>query len=85
MVYKTVPSDKLMQKFVHLLLHLITLGRLGILGVYAAFKFHSSVTLPNINCQPALLAGHAHRLLVRIAGDRSINHEFVVLYITNES
>lgn len=48
MVYKTVPSDKLMQKFVHLLLHLITLGRLGILGVYAAFKFHSSVTLPNI-------------------------------------
>ncbi|KAG6524201.1 hypothetical protein ZIOFF_014093 [Zingiber officinale] len=47
MAYKIVPADKMLQKFVHLLLHLIALG-LGILGIYAAFKYHNAATLPDM-------------------------------------
>ena len=47
MAYKTIPARKETQKFVHLMLHLVALG-LGILGIYAAFKYHSANTMPDM-------------------------------------
>ncbi|RZR76307.1 hypothetical protein BHM03_00000978 [Ensete ventricosum] len=47
MAYKTIPARKETQKFVHLMLQLVALG-LGILGIYAAFKYHSANTMPDM-------------------------------------
>ncbi|KAF8389686.1 hypothetical protein HHK36_024205 [Tetracentron sinense] len=49
MAYKTVPSStRKVQKLVHLILHLIAL-LVGILGVYAAFKFHHEQGIPDMD------------------------------------
>ncbi|XP_020595956.1 probable ascorbate-specific transmembrane electron transporter 1 [Phalaenopsis equestris] len=47
MAYSTIPSPKRVQKMIHMLLHLVALG-LGILGIYAAFKFHKESQIPNM-------------------------------------
>lgn len=47
MVYKTIPAKPEVQKTIHLILHLIAL-LLGILGVYAVFKFHNESHIPNL-------------------------------------
>ncbi|KAI7756504.1 hypothetical protein M8C21_014493, partial [Ambrosia artemisiifolia] len=46
-VYKAIPADRKAQKIVHLILHLIALVA-GILGVYAVFKFHNEVNIPDM-------------------------------------
>ncbi|KAJ0546861.1 putative ascorbate ferrireductase (transmembrane) [Helianthus annuus] len=46
-VYKAIPANRKAQKIVHLILHFIALAS-GILGVYAVFKFHNEVHLPNM-------------------------------------
>ncbi|KAG8377321.1 hypothetical protein BUALT_Bualt08G0021100 [Buddleja alternifolia] len=47
MTYKTVPSIRKRQKLFHLLLHLIALIA-GIIGIYAVFKFHNELRIPNM-------------------------------------
>ncbi|KAF8021180.1 hypothetical protein BT93_G1570 [Corymbia citriodora subsp. variegata] len=47
MVYKTVPANRETQKTIHLILHLIAL-LLGILGIYAVFKFHHELQIANL-------------------------------------
>ncbi|XP_072973660.1 probable transmembrane ascorbate ferrireductase 3 [Typha angustifolia] len=47
MVYKTVRLEKKVQKFIHMMLHLVALT-LGILGVYAAFKYHKESEAPDM-------------------------------------
>ncbi|PKA52202.1 Transmembrane ascorbate ferrireductase 1 [Apostasia shenzhenica] len=47
MAYKTIPSRKSVQKRAHMMLQLLALG-LGILGVYAAFKYHRESQVPNM-------------------------------------
>ncbi|CAL9179695.1 unnamed protein product [Musa hybrid cultivar] len=47
MAYKTIPARKETQKLVHLMLQLVALC-LGILGIYAAFKYHSANTMPDM-------------------------------------
>ncbi|CAL9199110.1 unnamed protein product [Musa hybrid cultivar] len=47
MAYKTIPARKETQKSVHLMLQLVALC-LGILGIYAAFKYHSANTMPDM-------------------------------------
>ncbi|KAG0503714.1 hypothetical protein HPP92_003786 [Vanilla planifolia] len=47
MVYKTVPTQKTVQKGIHMMLQLVALG-LGILGIYAAFKYHKENQIPNM-------------------------------------
>ncbi|KAJ9554041.1 hypothetical protein OSB04_018086 [Centaurea solstitialis] len=46
-VYKTIPAKRQAQKATHLILHLIALVA-GIIGVYAVFKFHNEIYLPNM-------------------------------------
>ncbi|KAG9457337.1 hypothetical protein H6P81_001845 [Aristolochia fimbriata] len=45
--YKMVKAERKIQKMVHMLLHLIALV-LGIVGVYAAFKFHDESQIPDM-------------------------------------
>lgn len=47
MAYKTIPGTRRAQKTVHWLLHLIALLA-GIIGIYAAFKFHHESGIPNM-------------------------------------
>ncbi|KAF8378828.1 hypothetical protein HHK36_030177 [Tetracentron sinense] len=47
MAYKTVATVKKVQKFIHLLIHL-TAFILGIVGIYAVFKFHKRQSLPDM-------------------------------------
>ncbi|XP_030468108.1 probable ascorbate-specific transmembrane electron transporter 1 [Syzygium oleosum] len=47
MVYKTIPAKREVQKTIHMILHLIAL-LLGSLGVYAVFKFHNELHIPNL-------------------------------------
>ncbi|XP_068658493.1 probable transmembrane ascorbate ferrireductase 3 [Aristolochia californica] len=47
MAYKMVRAERKIQKLVHMLLHLIALV-LGIVGVYAAFKFHDESQIPDM-------------------------------------
>ncbi|KAJ4850224.1 hypothetical protein Tsubulata_033546 [Turnera subulata] len=47
MAYKTVPSQRAVQKFVHMILHLIALC-LGIVGICAVFKFHDMVNAEDV-------------------------------------
>ncbi|KAL5995532.1 hypothetical protein ACLOJK_025595 [Asimina triloba] len=47
MAYKTMPGSRIVQKFFHMTFHLIALLA-GILGVYAAFKFHRETDLPDM-------------------------------------
>uniref|UniRef100_A0A0C9S9Z5 TSA: Wollemia nobilis Ref_Wollemi_Transcript_5561_1240 transcribed RNA sequence n=1 Tax=Wollemia nobilis TaxID=56998 RepID=A0A0C9S9Z5_9CONI len=45
--YKVIPASKYVQKVVHLSLHLIALV-LGIVGIYAAFKYHNESGIVNL-------------------------------------
>ncbi|KAG9457336.1 hypothetical protein H6P81_001844 [Aristolochia fimbriata] len=47
MAYKTVPSTRRVQKLVHMILLLMALV-LGVLGIYAVFKFRNEVGIPAI-------------------------------------
>ncbi|XP_059645831.1 probable ascorbate-specific transmembrane electron transporter 1 [Cornus florida] len=47
MVYKTVPGTRKVQKIFHLTLHFIALLA-GILGIYAVFKFHHELGIPDM-------------------------------------
>lgn len=47
MAYKTIPASRKVQRAVHMALHLVAL-LVGILGVYAAFKFHREVGLSDM-------------------------------------
>ncbi|XP_024961189.1 probable ascorbate-specific transmembrane electron transporter 1 [Cynara cardunculus var. scolymus] len=46
-VYKTIPAKRQTQKATHLILHFIALVA-GILGVYAVFKFHHELYMPDM-------------------------------------
>ncbi|KAM7484733.1 hypothetical protein LguiA_000742 [Lonicera macranthoides] len=47
MVYKSVPARRDTQKATHLVLHLIALLA-GIVGIYAVFKFHHELGIPDM-------------------------------------
>lgn len=47
MSYKTVAAERETQKIVHLILHTIALAS-GIIGIYAVFKFHNELSIPNM-------------------------------------
>lgn len=47
MAYKTIPGSRKVQRAVHMGLHLVAL-LVGILGVYAIFKFHREVGIPDM-------------------------------------
>lgn len=47
MVYRTVMVQKKVQKFIHMVLHLIAIT-LGIIGIYAVFKFHNASGIANM-------------------------------------
>ncbi|KAJ9135675.1 hypothetical protein P3X46_032828 [Hevea brasiliensis] len=47
MVYKTVPASHSVQKFFHMILHLIAIC-LGIVGISAVFKFHDMVNTEDV-------------------------------------
>uniref|UniRef100_A0A0D6R5N5 Cytochrome b561 domain-containing protein n=1 Tax=Araucaria cunninghamii TaxID=56994 RepID=A0A0D6R5N5_ARACU len=47
LAYKVLPGSKFVKKVVHLSLHLIALA-LGIVGIYAAFKFHNESGIVNL-------------------------------------
>ncbi|KAF8378829.1 hypothetical protein HHK36_030178 [Tetracentron sinense] len=47
MAYKTVTAVKKVQKFVHSLIH-FTAFILGIVGIYAVFKFHKRLGIPDM-------------------------------------
>ena len=47
MAFKIVWAEGWMQKLVHTVFNLIGLA-LAILGVYAVFKFHSDLNIPNV-------------------------------------
>ncbi|KAA8529857.1 hypothetical protein F0562_034374 [Nyssa sinensis] len=47
MSYKTVPATRKVQKGLHLMLHFIALVA-GIVGIYAVFKFHNELNIPNL-------------------------------------
>lgn len=47
MVYKSVPARRETQKVTHLVLHLIALLA-GIVGIYAVFKFHHELGIPDM-------------------------------------
>ena len=47
LAYKTVPGTKYFRKVVHLSLHLIALV-LGIVGIFAAFKYHNLNSIDNL-------------------------------------
>ncbi|WOL02603.1 putative ascorbate-specific transmembrane electron transporter 1 [Canna indica] len=47
MAYKMLLTTHAVQKSVHMMLHLVALG-LGILGIYAAFKYHKANTMPDM-------------------------------------
>ncbi|KAI3734137.1 hypothetical protein L6452_13600 [Arctium lappa] len=46
-IYKTIPAKRQTQKVIHLVLHFIALVA-GILGVYAVFKFHHELHIPDM-------------------------------------
>ncbi|KAK1390134.1 hypothetical protein POM88_018312 [Heracleum sosnowskyi] len=48
MTYKTVPAERETQEIFHLILHFVALVA-GIFGIYAVFKFHNELSLPNMN------------------------------------
>ncbi|GLU24242.1 hypothetical protein SLE2022_401920 [Rubroshorea leprosula] len=45
--YKSVPLKKEVKKLIHLVLHAVALI-LGIIGIYAAFKYHNESSIPNL-------------------------------------
>ncbi|KNA23928.1 hypothetical protein SOVF_019690 isoform B [Spinacia oleracea] len=45
--YKSLPLKKEVQKVIHLVLHAVALI-LGIIGIWAAFKFHNESSIPNL-------------------------------------
>lgn len=47
MVYRTVMVQKKVQKFIHMVLHLIAIT-MGIIGIYAVFKFHNASGIANM-------------------------------------
>ncbi|KAL1806917.1 hypothetical protein ACET3Z_029985 [Daucus carota] len=47
MSYKTVTAARETQKIVHLILHTIALVS-GIIGIYAVFKYHNELSIPNM-------------------------------------
>ncbi|PSR84890.1 Ascorbate-specific transmembrane electron transporter [Actinidia chinensis var. chinensis] len=47
MSYKTFPGPRNTQKFIHLILHFIALLA-GIVGIYAVFKFHHELGIPDM-------------------------------------
>ncbi|XP_020102432.1 probable ascorbate-specific transmembrane electron transporter 1 [Ananas comosus] len=47
MAYKTVPTEKKVRKFIHMMLHFVALT-LGIFGIYAAFKYHKESASPDM-------------------------------------
>ncbi|KMT06600.1 hypothetical protein BVRB_7g157680 [Beta vulgaris subsp. vulgaris] len=47
MVYKTVIADTRVQKMIHMMMHVAAIT-LGIVGIYAAFKYHSKQNLTNM-------------------------------------
>ncbi|KAF5196213.1 Cytochrome b561 [Thalictrum thalictroides] len=47
MAYKTIPSKKKEPKLVHLILNLIAL-LVGIIGIYAVFKYHNELGIPDM-------------------------------------
>lgn len=47
MAFKTVWAERRVQKLAHSAFNLIGLA-LAILGVYAVFKFHSDINIPNV-------------------------------------
>ncbi|KAL8218538.1 hypothetical protein R6Q57_021911 [Mikania cordata] len=46
-VYKSIPGNRKAQKFIHLMLHFIALV-VGIVGVYAVFRFHQELHIPHM-------------------------------------
>lgn len=48
MTYMTVRVERKVQKFIHMILHLIAIT-LGIIGIYAVFKFHNESGISNLN------------------------------------
>ncbi|XP_073148170.1 probable transmembrane ascorbate ferrireductase 3 [Henckelia pumila] len=47
MAYKTVRAERQVRKYVHMLLHLVSLC-LGIVGLHAVFKFHEKQQIPHL-------------------------------------
>ena len=47
MIYRTVPIKKEAQKLLHLMMHLIAII-LGIIGIYAVFKYHNESNILNM-------------------------------------
>ncbi|XP_077234583.1 putative ascorbate-specific transmembrane electron transporter 1 [Tasmannia lanceolata] len=47
MAYTTIPATRKVKKFIHMMLHLIAL-LMGVLGIYAIFKFHNELGMPNM-------------------------------------
>ncbi|XP_021727422.1 probable transmembrane ascorbate ferrireductase 3 [Chenopodium quinoa] len=47
MVYKSINAEARMQKLTHMLMHVIAIT-LGIIGVYAAFKYHYKANVTNM-------------------------------------
>ncbi|GAB4828681.1 hypothetical protein Ancab_018346 [Ancistrocladus abbreviatus] len=47
MAYKTVYAERVVQKFVHMVAHLIAIT-LGIVGIYAVFKYHNQLNMINM-------------------------------------
>ncbi|WOH13263.1 hypothetical protein DCAR_0832772 [Daucus carota subsp. sativus] len=47
MVYKTIPAEHQVQKFVHLFFNLVSLV-LGIVGIHAVFKYHDKLHLEDM-------------------------------------
>ncbi|GLT35968.1 hypothetical protein SLA2020_103760 [Shorea laevis] len=45
--YKSIPLKKEVKKLIHLVLHAVALI-LGIIGIYAAFKYHNESSIPNL-------------------------------------
>ncbi|OAY80001.1 Transmembrane ascorbate ferrireductase 1 [Ananas comosus] len=47
MAYRTIPTEKRVRKFIHMMLHFVALT-LGIFGIYAAFKYHKESASPDM-------------------------------------
>ncbi|KAK9106509.1 hypothetical protein Syun_022520 [Stephania yunnanensis] len=47
MAYRMIPAEQNVQKFVHMALHLVAIT-LGIVGIYAVFKFHRMSEIDNM-------------------------------------
>lgn len=47
MAYKTVPGERIVKKYIHMLLHITALV-LGVIGICAVFKYHDMINVPDM-------------------------------------